>query len=82
MEGLTPDGSFSVDALMRDERIAVEADGIYHQLANCGDATGETLARRRLLAARGYAVAVVPGFEWPAGPLAAQQAYLQAVSAI
>lgn len=57
----------------------VQVDGPHHWLANSRAPTGETLGRRRLLAARGWAVVSVPYFEWPTGGLQDKEDYLQAV---
>ena len=46
------------------ERIALEADGPSHFAANTLAPGGAMLARRRLLAARGWAVISVPYYVW------------------
>ena len=46
------------------ERIAVEADGPSHFAANTLAPGGAMLARRRLLAARGWAVISAPFYVW------------------
>ncbi|KAI8475173.1 MAG: hypothetical protein J3K34DRAFT_517614 [Monoraphidium minutum] len=82
-EARTPDGAFSVDVAATHaasgRRLAIEADGPTHFLRPGGQPTGETLARNRALAARGYVVVPLSYWEW--GPLrgdaAAQDAYLQ-----
>ncbi|KAI8475175.1 MAG: hypothetical protein J3K34DRAFT_517616 [Monoraphidium minutum] len=60
-------------------RLAIEADGPARFLRPDGQPTGETQARNRALAARGFVVVTLPFWEW--GPLrsdeAAQDAYLQ-----
>jgi len=56
-----------------------QADGPHHWLANRRAPTGETLGRRRLLAARGWAVVSVPYFDWPGGGARDKQAYMHAV---
>ena len=56
-----------------------QADGPHHWLANKRAPTGETLGRRRLLAARGWAVVSVPYFDWPSGGARDKQAYMRAV---
>jgi hypothetical protein len=56
-----------------------QVDGPHHWLANSRTATGETLGRRRLLAARGWAVVSVPYFAWPAGGLGEKQLYMHEV---
>ena len=56
-----------------------QADGPHHWLANRRAPTGETLGRRRLLAARGWAVVSVPYFDWPSGGARDKQAYMRAV---
>ena len=76
VEGATDDGLFRVDCLLADRRVAVEADGPSHYLADRAP-NGPTRLRRRLLEARGLRVVSVPYFEW--GPLAtdaAKNAYL------
>ena len=62
-----------------DRMLCDQVDGPHHWLANSRAATGETLGRRRLLAARGWAVVSVPYFAWPAGALGEKQAYMHAV---
>ena len=64
VEGATDDGLFRVDCLLTDRRVAVEADGPSHYLADRAP-TGKTRLRRRLLEARGLRVVSVPGFDWP-----------------
>ena len=46
------------------EKICIEADGPHHFSANTLQASGENLARQRLLHARGWAVVSVPFFKW------------------
>lgn len=64
VETLTSDGLFSIDVALPDERIAVEVDGPRHFSANGLRPLGETVARRVLLRARGWAVVSVPFFKW------------------
>lgn len=66
MEALTADGLFSIDIAMRTERVALEVDGPSHFLRGTLAPTGPTLARDRLLAARGWRVISLPYFEWDA----------------
>jgi len=67
-EALTEDGALSVDVLATHtasgRRLAIEADGPTHFLEPGRKLTGETLARNRALAARGYVVVSVPWWEW------------------
>ena len=57
--------SLACDVLVcAGERIAFEVDGPHHFTANTLAATGEMLARQKLLRARGWAVISVPFFRW------------------
>jgi hypothetical protein len=64
----TKDGAYSVDVTATHtasgRRLAIEADGPTHFLLPDGQLTGETLARNRALAARGFVVVSVPWWEW------------------
>jgi hypothetical protein len=76
VEGATDDGLFRVDCLLADRRVAVEADGPSHYLADRAP-TGKTRLRRRLLEARGLRVVSVPYYEWdPLATYAAKDAHL------
>ena len=76
VEGATDDGLFRVDCLLADRRVAVEADGPSHYLADRAP-NGPTRLRRRLLEARDLRVVSVPYFEWDPLPTdAAKDAYL------
>ncbi|KAI8475360.1 MAG: hypothetical protein J3K34DRAFT_484527 [Monoraphidium minutum] len=81
-EARTPDGAFSVDVAAAHaasgRRLAIEADGPWHFMRSGREPTGETLARNRALAARGFVVVSVPWWEWQEvrGDAAAQDAYL------
>ena len=80
MERLTDDGLFCIDIVLRGPaRVAVEVDGPSHFLRNTRAPNGPTLARQRLLEARGWRVASVPWFEWAEchGDAAAQEACVQ-----
>ncbi|KAF8060281.1 tyrosine--tRNA ligase 1 [Scenedesmus sp. PABB004] len=64
-----PDGACLVDIAATTAggaRLAVEADGPTHFRTPGRGLTGETRFRNRALAARGYALVVVPWFEWDA----------------
>jgi hypothetical protein len=67
-EALTDDGAFSVDVAAKHAAsgrlLAIEADGPTHFLQPGMRPTGDTLARNRALAARGYIVVSVPYWEW------------------
>jgi hypothetical protein len=81
-EARTEDGAFSVDVaathIPSGRRLAIEADGPVHFLLPGWQETGETLARNRALAARGYLVVSVPHWEWDAlRGSRAREAYLQ-----
>ena len=65
--------------MARAQCACIQVDGPHHWLANSRAATGETLGRRRLLAARGWAVVSVPYFAWPTGGVGEKQAYMHAV---
>ena len=81
MEVTTEDGLLSIDVVPRGTKVAVEVDGPSHFVRTLrtdgngggrGDgvgapkANGATLARRKLLGARGWTVVSVPYFEWDA----------------
>ena len=82
-EARTQDGAFSVDAAVTHatsgRQVAIEADGPTHFLLSGREVTGDTLARNRALAARGYVVVSVPYWEWGEvkGGAVQQAAYLQ-----
>ncbi|KIZ07072.1 hypothetical protein MNEG_0881 [Monoraphidium neglectum] len=82
-ETLTEDGAYSIDVTAMHtasgQRLAIEADGSTHFLLPGWQPTGDTLARDRALAARGYVVVTVPCWEWDAklGDAAQQTAYLR-----
>jgi len=67
-EARTADGAFRMDVLAvhsaTGQRVAIEADGPSHFLRPCGRPRGDTAARDRALAARGYVVVSVPHWEW------------------
>lgn len=46
------------------ERIGIEVDGPHHFTTNTLTLTGDTVARQRLLRARGWAIISVPYFFW------------------
>ena len=79
----TADGAFSVDVAATHagsgRRLAIEADGPAHFLLHGREMTGNTLARNRVLASRGYVVVSVPYWEWDEmkGDAAQKAAYLQ-----
>ncbi|KAK9861764.1 hypothetical protein WJX84_008936 [Apatococcus fuscideae] len=64
IEQMTEDELFSMDISLAGEKICIEADGPHHFSANTLQASGENLARQRLLHARGWAVVSVPFFKW------------------
>ena len=66
LEAQTADGLFSIDIAVRAESVALEVDGPSHFVCNTRAPTGRTLARNRLLAARGWRVVALPFFEWDA----------------
>jgi hypothetical protein len=78
MEVTTEDELFSIDVVPRGTKVAVEVDGPSHFVRTLrvddddGDLivapkpNGATLARRKLLGARGWTVVSVPYFEWDA----------------
>ena len=69
LESLTRDGMLRVDAALawRGRRVAVEVDGPHHfTLTSPRRPLGRTVARRRCLQARGFAVLSVPFYEWRA----------------
>lgn len=82
IEHVTDDGAFSIDIALSEEKIAIEVDGPHHFTANTKAPLGETMARRRLLAARGWIVVSVPFWHWDTAPTShAKQVYLtQAIS--
>lgn len=58
-----------------------QVDGPHHFTANTAAPLGETVARRRLLAARGWTVVSVPYWHWDTAPSpSAKQDYLMQVS--
>lgn len=67
-EGCTADGAFNVDVVathdVSGKWLAIEADGPTHFLHPDKRPTGQTLARNRALAARGFVVVCVPWFDW------------------
>jgi len=79
-EARTEDGAFSVDVMATHtgsgKRLAIEADGPWHFLRPGRQVNGETLARHRALAARGYVVVSVPWWEWHELKKSDQAAYL------
>jgi hypothetical protein len=81
-EARTGDGAFSIDVAAKHAAsgrlLAIEADGPFHFLRPGRRPTGETLARNRALAARGYVVVCVPWWEWAKvqGDAVAEEAYL------
>jgi hypothetical protein len=82
-EARTDDGAYSVDVIAMHtatgRRLAIEADGPHHFLLPGRQPTGDTLARDRALAARGYVVVSVPWWKWNAMQADAAQhaAYLR-----
>jgi hypothetical protein len=69
VEQLTEDGLFSIDVAIfgaNGVKIALEVDGPFHFSVNARSLLGRTVARNRLLRARGWHVAAVPFFEWNA----------------
>eukprot|EP00775_Hariotina_reticulata_P008439 gene8439-8623_t len=72
-EGLTPDGMFSVDILLRYKGydVALEVMGVEHYSSNQKSEHGHLLLgsdqlRLRLLAARGYRLVIVNNYDWEA----------------
>jgi hypothetical protein len=67
LEQVTADGALSIDIAATTAagvRVAIEADGPSHFIQPGNTLTGGTLFRNRALAARGYAVVSIPGWEW------------------
>jgi hypothetical protein len=62
-----------------DERIGIEVDGPHHFCTNMLTLTGDTIARQKLLQARGWALISVPYFHWASADDGQRAAMLQAV---
>jgi len=79
-EARTEDGAFSVDVVAThtasSKRLAIEADGPWHFLRPGRQVNGDTLARNRALARRGYVAVSVPWWEWAELKKSEQAAYL------
>jgi hypothetical protein len=67
LEQVTADGAFSIDIAATTAagvRVAIEADGPSHFIQPGNAVGGPTQCRNRALAARGYVVLSIPGWEW------------------
>ena len=71
---------YSLDLVLRAERVAIEVDGPTHFVLDGDGAytpTGNTMLKRRLLQSAGWCVLGVPYYRWQALCAAAQRRYLR-----